>query len=172
MNILVNQIGKIWLNYIKGQFVLTVFICVLSYISFKLLGVPYPLVMSIIAGVCENIPTVGPILGGAIAVIFSIIKGSSAFEMNHFLFGLIIAGVCVLIQLAENYLIKPKIIGEAIDINPIILFIGMAAAGAVFNVPGLLLAAPVMASVRDIFQYAFYREDYLKKIEKKELPQP
>ncbi len=122
--------------WVRGQFILCLFIGILSYIALRLLGVEYALILAIIAGILEIIPTVGPILAAVPAVIVALsVSPVSAI-------GVIAA--YLLIQQAENSFLVPKIMNSAVGLSPIVIIIGVVTGSQLMGIPGALLAIPFM----------------------------
>jgi len=150
------RIGRIWQSFFRGQLILCFTVSVFTWIALQLEGMPGALIFGIIAGILEVVPTLGPILSMIPAVIVALIQGSdvlAAHGINHFGFALIVVGTYFIIQQTESHILVPRIIGESVNLHPIIVICG-AVVG--FNVAGLLgtfLAAPVIASVRVIGSY-------------------
>ncbi|GAP41564.1 AI-2E family transporter [Flexilinea flocculi] len=155
---LLKRILKIWINYLKSQLVLMVFIGVITYIVGKMVGLSDTLVLSIVAGVGEGIVQIGPIAATIPAVVIAYIKGSSVLSVENWLFALIIIAIYILIQMFENYILKPKIVGDAVNMHPILSLVGMTIFGILLGIPGLIFAIPVMATAREIIHYLFYEE--------------
>lgn len=150
------RIGRIWQSFFRGQLILCFTVSVFTWIALQLEGMPGALIFGIIAGILEVVPTLGPILSMIPAVIVALIQGSdvlAAHGINHFGFALIVMGTYFIIQQTESHILVPRIIGESVNLHPIVVICG-AVVG--FNVAGLLgtfLAAPVIASVRVIGSY-------------------
>jgi predicted PurR-regulated permease PerM len=155
---LLKRILKIWINYLKSQLVLMVFIGVITYIVGKMVGLSDTLVLSIVAGVGEGIVQIGPIAATIPAVVIAYIKGSSVLSVENWLFALIIIAIYILIQMFENYILKPKIVGDAVNMHPILSLVGMTIFGILLGIPGLIFAIPVMATAREVIYYLFYEE--------------
>lgn len=120
--------------WVRGQFVLCLFIGILTYIALRLLGVEYALILAIIAGLLEIIPTVGPIISAIPAVIVALsISPISAI-------GVIAA--YLLIQQAENHLLVPKIMNTAVGLSPIVIIVAVVTGSQLMGLPGALLAIP------------------------------
>ncbi len=77
MNMLGARIFNIWKNFIISQLLLMLIIGIATYFSLKVLGVPYALGLSVLAGVCEGIPHFGPVIAATAAIIIAYIKGST-----------------------------------------------------------------------------------------------
>ncbi len=148
------RILNVWKNYISSQFLVTLFIFFLTWAAGGFTGLRFAFLNALAAGVCEAIPNFGPIISGAISVILALVFGSSKLDLANWQFALVIAGCCILIQLLQNWLISPLIIGKKMDLNPIIIFIGMLVFSALFGFWGMILAVPIMASCKEAMKYS------------------
>ena len=70
---LLKRIGTVWKNYFIGQFLVTVFVFLTSWGSGELTGLRYPLLNALTAGICENIPNIGPVVSGVISGILALV---------------------------------------------------------------------------------------------------
>jgi predicted PurR-regulated permease PerM len=146
------------MNYLKSQLILMVFIGVMTYIVNRIVGLPFAFVLAVVAGGCEVIPRIGPIISTAAAAIVALLQGSNTLPLKNWQFAVLVVLLYGLIQLLENWLIQPKIVGSVLNMHPIITIVGMAAFGSVLGVFGVIIAVPVMATVREIVFYLFYEE--------------
>jgi len=134
-----------------------------------LLGTPYPVFLGILAGFLELIPNLGPVLAWIPAVIFALIFGSMRFvEMDPFVFALIVSAGYLLLSGLENQLLVPRIMGNAVNLPPLVVLIGVIVGGSTLGIAGIFLAVPVMATGKEVFLYL-----YGKVLETEgDLPQP
>ena len=101
-----------------GSYLLIYFITFLeTLIVFSVLGVPYPLVLSIITGIADILPVLGP---GTIYIPLGIIY---LVQGNYFRAGALI--VCWLLITAIRQIIEPKIVSSSINIHPLIVLAGL-----------------------------------------------
>ncbi len=126
--------------YIRGQTILCVAIGILSLIAYLLIGLPYALVLALIAGILEAVPYLGPTLGAVPAVLLTL-----SSEPEKVLW--VIAAVLI-IQLLENNLLVPRIMDESVGVNPIVTLLSIAAFGSLLGVAGAILAIPIAAIVQ------------------------
>ena len=99
------------------------------------------------AGLCNAIPTVGPVLGGGIAVLATSVGFVAAppgeYALSSFLIRLVfVLGVVVGIQLLDNSLISPKIMSSALDVHPLVVLFAVLLAANLMGLGGALLAIP------------------------------
>lgn len=173
---LIRRLFKTWRAYFRGQLNLMIIIGVVTWISLTAIGLPGALALAVIAGLMELIPNLGPFLAAVPAVIVALIQGSTYLGVNNLVFALIVIGLYILIQQVENTLVVPRILGEAVDLHPLVVIIGVVVGASVGGILGALLAAPVIASAREILNYLYAKmlgkDPFPPGSEASEIPQP
>jgi predicted PurR-regulated permease PerM len=152
---LYRHIKAIWAAYFRGQFLLVIVIGVFTWIGGTIIGLPGALALGVIAGVLEIIPNLGPIFAAIPALLVALMQGSTTLEVNNFYFMLIVLIMYFLIQQLENNLIVPKILGDAVELHPLVIMVGVIVGAATVGILGALLAAPTIASVRVLVAYTY-----------------
>jgi predicted PurR-regulated permease PerM len=150
---LLRQMGHIWQAFFRGQLLLSLIIGVVTWGVLRLLGMPGALILGIIAGSLEIIPTVGPVLAMIPAVIVALIQGSTVLEIGNFEFALLIVGVYFVVQQLENQLLVPRIIGTSVNLHPIVVLCGVVVGASMGGLLGAFLAAPIIATLRVVGSY-------------------
>ncbi|GIK36428.1 MAG: AI-2E family transporter [Chloroflexota bacterium] len=150
---LLERLRRIWRAYFRGQLILMISIGMLTWVGNTILGLPGAFALAFIAGVMELIPNLGPFLAAVPAVIVALIQGSTNFDLNNFYFALIVIGFYWAVQVTENNLIVPRVLGEAVELPPLVVMIGVFIGASVAGIIGALLAAPVIASTREVLNY-------------------
>ena len=151
------RIRNVWEGFFRGQVTLMLTIGSIIWIGGSLIGLPFALVLGVISGLLEILPNLGPTLATLPAVIIALILGPTNYEMNHLLFALIVISFYVLVQFFENSLLVPKIMGGALDLHPILVITGVFVGATVWGILGALIAAPMIATFKEIFGYIFYK---------------
>jgi len=155
LSALMMNIQRIWIGFLRGQMSLMVIIGLFTWLGATILGLPQALLLGVIAGVLELIPNVGPTLAAIPAVILALFFGSTHLLINNLVFALLVVGFYVLVQLVENQLIVPKLMGDAVDLPPLVVLIGTIAGAGAFGILGALLATPVIATGNLVFRYVY-----------------
>jgi predicted PurR-regulated permease PerM len=153
---LLRRMGYIWQSFFRGQLILCLVVGVTTWIALELAGMPGALLLGILAGTLEIIPTLGPTLSSIPAIIIALIQGSSvlaAYGVSNFGFALITIAIYFIIQQLENYILVPRIIGRGVNLHPIVVLIGVGIGVNLFGIMGALFAAPVLASLRVLGAY-------------------
>src|SRR4029079_14867240 len=128
--------------WVRGQLTLMGIVGLASGIAYVVLGVPAALLLGVIAGICEGIPLVGPIISAVPAVI-------AAATVSPEL-ALVVVGVATVIQLFENNLLVPVIMRNTIGISPLILTVSLLIGAAAGGIVGALIAVPIAAALEVI----------------------
>lgn len=135
-----NNIG----NFIVGQATLALIIGVLALAAYLLIGLPYALVLAILAGIMEVVPLIGPTLGAIPAAIV-------AFSVDPVKAIWVIVATAVIQQLENSFLV-PRVMDRAVGVNPLVTLLALTAFGSLFGVVGALVAIPVAAMVQILLQ--------------------
>ncbi|MBK8795750.1 MAG: AI-2E family transporter [Caldilinea sp.] len=153
---LLRRIGHVWQAFLRGQLILSITVGAATYLALILVGMPGALLFAILAGLLEVVPNLGPILAMIPAVIMALIQGSDMMRevgINNLGFAAITVGIYFLIQQLENNILVPRIIGESVNLHPIIVICAVAVGLTTGGILGALLAPPVAASFRVIGSY-------------------
>lgn len=145
--------GRIWNAYLRGQAILGLIIGTAVSVTLGILGVENALALGVLSGLLEFIPLIGPLIGGGAAVLVALFQDSNIFGLTSFQFALVILAVMILIQQIENNILVPRIVGDTLDLNPLIVFIGAIMGSSLGGILGAILAAPVLATVKLIGTY-------------------
>jgi len=140
LNELASKIG----GYIRGELILGLIIGGLSFAGLLLLGVKYAVVLAVLAGITELIPTIGPIIGSIPAI-------TVGFATGGFDLGLKVLILYVVIQQLENNLIVPRVMGAAVDLPPLLVLTAVLIWGSLFGLLGAILAVPITAIFTVLF---------------------
>ena len=125
--------------YIRAQITACIVVGTLVTIGLGLIGVPYALVLGLIAGVLEFVPLVGPLLAAIIAISLTF---TSSFKM-----GLIVALFLVVLRIVQDYIIYPRIVGQGIKMHPVVVVVAILGGAEVGGLTGIFLAIPFVGLV-------------------------
>jgi len=148
------RIGRLWLIYLRGQILCALGIGALTWIVGSGLGLEGALWLGLFAGLMETVPHVGPLIATVPAVIVALWLGSSVIPVANWVFALIIAGVYIAIQQVGSLIIQPKVLGQELELPPLVVLVAIVAGAALGGIAGLYLAVPLLATLREIVLYA------------------
>ncbi len=153
---LLRRISRIWQAFFRGQILLCLIIGLVTWGALAVAGMPGALILGAVAGALEIIPNLGPTLAMLPAVIVALIQGSDVLGpmgIDNVSFAFITIGIYFLIQQLENNIVVPRVIGDSVNLHPIIVICGVVVGFNVAGILGAFLAAPVVASLRVIGSY-------------------
>ena len=125
--------------YVRGQVVLVALVATVLSLAFLAIGLPYWLLVGAFAGLVELIPVIGPLAAGALAVGVGLtISWQTALA----------AGLAVLVvRLVEDYLVIPRVLGDAVGLTPLVVLVSVTACGLLFGGFAVILAIPLAAVI-------------------------
>lgn len=157
MAILLARLNETWRAYLRGQLYLMIIIGVVTWVGLWLVGVRGAFTLGVVAGVLELFPYVGPVLAAIPAVVVALIQGSTYLNVSPWVFVLLIIGFYTVVQQLKAASILPKLLGKAVDLHPLVVLIGVIVGANFAGILGALLAAPVIASGREIVRYLYLK---------------
>lgn len=134
------EMGQAMGGYVRGVFIDSVMIGAAAFIGFVALGVPYPLVLALLAGLMEAIPYIGPLVSGAVAV-------AVAFIVSPTL-GLAVLVFWTVLQQFENNVLVPTVMRSQMAIPPLLVVFAIIAGFTVGGILGALVAVPLCGALR------------------------
>ena len=141
-------------GYLMGMVVLAFFNSVVATILHAVLGLPYPLLMGVLAFSITIIPLIGPVLYWIVATIIALFTNPVAA---------LIFAICYLIYIQiEAYVLTPKVMNRAIEIPGSLVVIGALIGGTLLGFIGALVAIPVTASILLIIKQVFFKQQDAK----------
>ncbi|MBP7669040.1 MAG: AI-2E family transporter [Candidatus Eisenbacteria bacterium] len=146
-------------GWLKGQLIVAVVISSLSIAGFLLIGLPYALLLGVVAGVLNLVPVLGFWVTALLALIITLFTPHPLTMIWR------TALVIVVIQGLEQNVLSPLFVGRRLRVKPVVLLIVMLGMGALLGVVGVLLAAPAIGLVNGIWALLDFRPPYAPKPE-------
>ena len=147
---------RVFGQWVRGQLILGFAVGIFTFIGLLILSQlvdpifgRYALLLSIIAGVLELVPIIGPIISAVPAVLLAAIAGPAAVVAALLLY--------TIIQQVENNYLVPKIQGNAVELHPAAVMFAIIVGGSLAGLLGAILALPMAAAFRDVVRYLFRR---------------
>jgi predicted PurR-regulated permease PerM len=132
-------------SYLVGLIIEMGVVAGLMMIGLMIVKVPYVVLLGLITAVLNLIPYVGVLIAGCIAIMVALTT-STDFST--------VAGVVIvmwMVQLFDNNILIPKIVGSKVKVNALVSLVGVVAGGALAGIMGMFLAIPVIAIMKCIF---------------------
>jgi len=153
---IIKTVERIFGQWVRGQLILGFAVGIFTFIGLMILSQlvdpifgRYAVLLSIIAGVLELVPIIGPIISAIPAVLLAATAGLAAVVAALLLY--------TLVQQIENNFFVPKIQGNAVELHPAAVMFAIIIGGALAGLLGAILALPMAAAFRDVVRYLFRR---------------
>ncbi len=152
------DIDQIIKGYIRGQLLDALIMAVLITTWLLIVKVRFAIFIGIFSGLANIIPYFGAIMGFVLSVLVSLVTG----EPQQAVF----AGVGIFVlQQVDAAFITPRVVGERVELNPVIIILALVVAAQLFGVVGMLLAAPAAAIIKLLLLNFFKRRKEKKQAE-------
>jgi len=138
-------IDRVLGRYLRTQLFLGSLVGAASYIGFAIMGVPFALPLAFFNGFFGMIPSVGPILGGAIVLVVVLaLAPGKIIPVVLLIFG---------IQLVKNIFLVPKITADRLRLHPALVILLLVVGGYLWGIWGVIFLVPVVATLVGVFNY-------------------
>ncbi len=154
---LTSQVSQVWAAYMRGQALLALIIFVVVSVVLGALGVDNALGLGLLSGAMEFLPVIGPLAGAGAAILVAFFQGDPSFGLTPLQFALAVAVAMIVIQQIENTLLVPRIVGKALNLHPLLVMVSVIMGASLAGLLGAILAAPVVASLRILGEYAWHK---------------
>jgi predicted PurR-regulated permease PerM len=150
---LLSRIEHSLASYVRGQFLLSLIIGTSAGLGLWILGtlgwVPgadtYAVLFGAWVAVTELIPYVGPWLGAIPPFIYALV----VHPVSAIWVGLLFLGI----HQIEGHIVVPNVMGSALRLHPLLVIFGLLAGGEIYGLPGALVALPLLAAARAIWEF-------------------
>ena len=148
------ELGRIWNSFLRGQILIVIMVIVAYTIMLSILGVRYAFALAILAGLARFVPYVGPWVSGLVTALVTFFQPGNYFHMEPLHYTLMVLILCVLLDQVFDNLVSPRIIGQSLGLHPAAVLVVALVSARLIGLVGLLLAAPVLATLRLIGRYS------------------
>lgn len=143
-----NVLSKIYdvlQNYLVGLITVMGIVAALNTIGLMILGIDYAWFFGVLAALLTIFPYIGIFIGSLVPALFALATKDSAWYA---------AGVILwfqAVQTLEGNFITPKVVGGKANLNPLVSLLSFFLGGMLFGIAGMILALPLMAILKVIF---------------------
>lgn len=130
--------------YVRAKLIVMTIIAAITYGVLLLIGLPYALLLSIVVGLGEAVPRIGPWLARIPLLGIALLQGWTTFG--------IVLVASVVIENAKGYAISPWVEGDQLDIHPLLVFVSVLVGASLLGVAGAFVAVPAAAILQVLFE--------------------
>ncbi len=138
---------RIWDAFLRGQLVIFILVVISYYLLMTILGMRFTFGIALMAGLARFVPYVGPFIAWTTAGLVAFFATSNYFGLQSWAYTLLVVGLCLLIDQVYDHYIVPRFMGRALNIHPAAILVAALVATSLLGFIGLVLAAPVLATL-------------------------
>ncbi len=148
-----SELGRIWNAFLRGQMIIFVITYVIYAILLGALGVRYFYGLALLAGLARFVPYVGPFVAWMTYGLVAYFQGTTLFGMSPIAYALMVVGIAYVTDYVMDTFVTPRLMADALRVHPAAVMVAVLVGLNLLGVIGMLLAAPVLATVKLIFEY-------------------
>lgn len=134
---LIGKIDNSIRNYIALKTFTSLLTGILSYIALLFIGIDAPLFWAFLIFILNFIPTIGSLIATFFPAIFAIL------QFGEFTPGILVLSIVGTVQLVVGNLIEPRLMGNSLNISPLVVFLTLVMWGVIWGISGMLLSVPI-----------------------------
>jgi predicted PurR-regulated permease PerM len=150
---LISELTRIWDAFLRGQLLISFLIVVSYYILLTILGTRLSMVIALMAGIAAFIPYIGPLITWIITAIIAYLQAGNYFGLDPAVYAILVLGCCLALNQVFDSYITPRVMGHTLGVHPAGVLIAAIIATDLIGLVGLVLAAPVLATVTLLGRY-------------------
>ena len=149
--ILIKEIDQVLAKFIRGQSLVCFILSIFYGFGLYLVDIKFGIILGVFAGIISFVPFVGAFLGGGLTMILGFSQFGVSLEL------LILLLIFMFGQLLESYYLTPKLVGDAIKLNPVWIIFALSTGAFLSGFVGVLIALPVAAVLGVLVRYYFIK---------------
>jgi predicted PurR-regulated permease PerM len=149
------QLGQIWNAFLRGQVIIVLITIVTYTVILGVLGVKFFFGLALLAGLARFVPYVGPFIAWTTYGLVAYFQGSTIFGISPFVYAGIVVGLAWVTDLFMDNYVTPLLMSNALKVHPAAVMVSALVALNLLGVVGVVLAAPVLATVQLLLNYIF-----------------
>lgn len=150
-------------NYFRGQALVAMSVGILLTIGFNIIGLPLATAMGIFIGILNFIPymqALGIIPLGLASLLMAAQTGENAFVCM-----LLGYGVLMIVQIIQDMIIVPRIMGQTMGMRPSLILLVLSIWGYLLGFFGMLIALPITMFIYSLYmRYVLQDEEYIEQM--------
>lgn len=147
------EVKLIWHAYLRGEILMMLIVGVSSAAGAAILGLPNALILGLIAGFLELIPSLGPAAATTIAAISAWTRGSSFLPLSSLWLTALVVAVFVFVQLVQSVWIQPRVLSWRLHLHPGLIFVAVLSSLVISGALLAVIIVPLIGSAVVVARY-------------------
>ncbi|RMF47026.1 MAG: AI-2E family transporter, partial [Anaerolineae bacterium] len=149
------EVSAIWNAFLRGQLLIISMVILSSGILMSILGVRFAFSIALLTGLARLVPYVGTFTNDVVIFLVAFFQNGNYFGLPQWGYALLALGLAILLDQIFDNVISPRILGQSLGVHPAAVLIAAIVAARLLGFVGLVLAAPVLATLRLFSRYLF-----------------
>jgi predicted PurR-regulated permease PerM len=130
-------------GFLRGQLILALITGGFSLVGYWIAGVPFAVLLAVVAAVFELVPFIGPFIATGVAVVVGFSEGTET--------AIAALVVGIIVQQFENNILAPRVMDETVGVSPVVTLLAFVGFAALFGPASALFAIPLAATLQVLF---------------------
>jgi len=152
---LARELSNIWDAFLRGQLIIVILVVISYSILLSILGMRLTFAIALMAGLARFIPYIGPFVTWTVTAIVAYLQPSNYFGLDPLSYAVLVVVLCIILDQIFDNLIVPRIMGSTLGLHPAGVLIAAIIATNLLGIIGLVLAAPVLATISLSARYVY-----------------
>jgi predicted PurR-regulated permease PerM len=148
-------LAKVWNAFLRGQLLVVTSTGLLTWILMSALGLRFSLGLGVLGGLAKFVPILGPTTAGLVASLVALFQRTNWYGLTPLGYGILVILCVIILDQLIDYILVPRIMGATLNLHPVLILFGLLIGASLAGVLGLLLSAPMMASLILLGRYIF-----------------
>lgn len=147
------ELKNVWSAFLRGQLIIFVIIFTLYTFLLGIVGLRYIIVIALLAGLAKFVPYAGPAIVWTITALVAYFQNGNYFGLDPLYYAILVVVLAMFLDQILDNLVTPRIMGVTLGVHPAAVLIAALVAASLLGFVGLVLAAPVLASLQLLTRY-------------------
>ncbi len=144
---IVRQMSREIRRYLTTKIVVSLAVGFTTWAAFRIIGLDFAFVWAVLSFMFNFVPAFGSLIIGIVSVIFSVVQYYPDWNPV-----IAVAATVVFVQIAYGSILEPKVLGDNLNLSPLVILLSLLVWGWLWGLMGLLLAVPLVAAMKITFE--------------------
>jgi predicted PurR-regulated permease PerM len=150
-----NELRDIWNAFLRGQLLVIVLVIISYTILLSILDMHYTFGIAVLAGLARLVPYIGPLVVWVVTALVAFFQPENYFGLEPVYYTVLVVVSCLVLDQIFDNMVSPRILGQTLKVHPAAILVAAIIFTNLIGVIGLVLAAPVVATINLVSRYIF-----------------
>lgn len=147
------ELTSIWNRFLRGQLVISILAALAYVVLLTALGMRFTLAIALMAAVGRFVPWIGPAITWFVTALVALLQTSNYFGLQPVTYAAVVLVSCLILDQIFDNIVVPRLLGKTLGVHPAGVLISALLLARMIGIVGLVLAAPVLATLTLVGRY-------------------